>query len=123
MIFGCANYIQLYCIVLYIFRLPSIQSYSQENIVWKRRAACYYLLLFGHQKLSKLAKTLRKWQVGTTVFLLEQIWMHSLLDGGFLDENFDLEGELESLVPQKTQFLCERCSKTYKTQRGLSRHF
>ena len=52
--------------------------------------------------------------------------MHSLLDGGFLDENFDLEGELESLVPQKTseaQFLCERCSKTYKTQRGLSRHF
>ena len=52
--------------------------------------------------------------------------LHSLLDGGFLDENFDLEEELESVVPEKTsegQFLCERCLKTYKTQRGLSRQF
>ena len=52
--------------------------------------------------------------------------LYSLLDGGFLDENFDLEEELESVIPEKTsegQFLCERCSKTYKTQRGLSRHF
>ena len=28
--------------------------------------------------------------------------LHSLLDGGFLDENFDLEEELESTVPEKT---------------------
>ena len=52
--------------------------------------------------------------------------LHSLLDGGFLDENFDLEEYLEPVVAEKTsegQFLCERCSKTYKTPRSLSRHF
>ena len=44
--------------------------------------------------------------------------LHSLLDVGFLDEKFDLEEELESVVPEKSsegQFLCERCSNTYKT--------
>ena len=52
--------------------------------------------------------------------------LYSLLDGGVLDKSFDLEEELESVVPEKTsegQFLCERCSKTYKTQRDLSRYF
>ena len=51
--------------------------------------------------------------------------LHSLLDGGFLDENFDLQEELEPVVPEKTsegQFLCERCSKTNKSQRGRGRH-
>ena len=50
--------------------------------------------------------------------------LHSLFDGGFLEENFNLEEELECVVPEKTsEGLCERCSKTYKTKRGLSRHF
>ena len=48
-----------------------------------------------------------------------------LLDGGFLDEDIQVNSDLDSLFLDESSselLLCEIFSKSYKTQRGLTRH-
>lgn len=51
--------------------------------------------------------------------------LFSLLEGGFLDDDFDFEKDLEAAVhktPPQLTFSCDFCQKSYKTERGLNRH-
>ena len=51
--------------------------------------------------------------------------LYNLLDGGFLEEDFEFEQDLNKLVAEETsesEFVCESCSKVCKTKRGLTRH-
>lgn len=51
--------------------------------------------------------------------------LYYLLDGGFLDEDFEIDKDLDSLLIEESlekSFKCNLCDKVCKAQRGLTRH-